>query len=125
MGKVEVPVMDLLDVIEMCLCLPSAEETTPFGPEVLVYKVGGKMFAATVPEEHPPRINLKCDPERSLELRDEHPGVLPGWHMNKRHWNTVMLDEVPTVLVKELVKHSYYLVVASLPKRLRAELTSK
>ena len=83
------------------------------------------MFAATVPEEHPPRINLKCDPERSLELRDEHPGILPGWHMNKRHWNTVMLDEVPTVLVKELVKHSYYLVVASLPKRLRAELTSK
>ena len=115
--------MDLLDVIEMCLCLPSAEETTPFGPEVLVYKVGGKMFAATVPEEHPPRINLKCDPERSLELRDEHPGILPGWHMNKRHWNTVRTDgSVPHRLLLELARHSYELVRASLPGKLRDAL---
>lgn len=94
----------------------------PFGPEALVYKVAGKMFAVTVPEDHPPRINLKCDPERALQLRDEHPGIKPGWHMNKRHWNTVMLDEVPSALVRELVRHSYDLVVAALPRKAREAL---
>ncbi|MCB1210763.1 MAG: MmcQ/YjbR family DNA-binding protein [Verrucomicrobiales bacterium] len=117
--------MDLPDVIEHCLSLPGAEETMPFGPDALVYKVGGKMFAITDPDTHPPRINLKCDPERALELRDEYPGIRPGWHMNKRHWNTVHLDEVPTALVKELVRHSYDLVVSALPKKVRAELSSQ
>ena len=63
--------MELPDVIEQCLSLPGAEETQPFGPEALVYKVGGKMFAVTVPEDFPARINLKCDPERAIELRDQ------------------------------------------------------
>lgn len=115
--------MELPDVIDLCLSLPGAEETMPFGPEALVYKVAGKMFAVTVPEDFPSRINLKCDPERAIELRDEHKGIKPGWHMNKRHWNTVMLDgTVPPKLIRELVEHSYALVVAALPKKAREEL---
>ncbi len=115
--------MELPDVIDLCLSLPGAEETTPFGPEALVYKVAGKMFAVTVPEDFPSRINLKCDPERAVELRDEHKGIKPGWHMNKRHWNTVMLDgTVPPKLIRELVEHSYELVVAALPRKAREGL---
>ncbi|MBK8094138.1 MAG: MmcQ/YjbR family DNA-binding protein [Verrucomicrobiaceae bacterium] len=116
--------MDLPDVIAHCLSLPSAEETTPFGPEALVYKVAGKMFAITIPEDFPARINLKCDPERAVELRDEYKGIRPGWHMNKKHWNTIMLDgSVPPRLVRELVEHSYQLVVAGLPAKERSKLT--
>jgi len=115
--------MDLADVIGQCMRLPGAEETQPFGPEVLVYKVGGKMFALTAPEDVPPRLNLKCDPERALDLRDQYEAIRPGWHMNKRHWNTVVLDgSVPPGLVRELVAHSYRLVVASLPAKTRATL---
>jgi predicted DNA-binding protein (MmcQ/YjbR family) len=110
--------MDLPDVIGQFLSKPGAEETTPFGPDVLVYKVGGKMFALTVPEEFPARINLKCDPERSLILRDEHEAIIPGYHMNKRHWNTLILDgSLPARLVNELIDHSYDLVAGSLPKK--------
>lgn len=109
--------MDLPDVIERFLSKPGAEETTPFGPDVLVYKVGGKMFALAVPEDFPSRINLKCDPDKAVELRGEYSAVQPGYHMNKRHWNTVVLDgSLPSKLVAELIDHSYDLVVASLPK---------
>lgn len=113
-----------LDAIRsLFLSMPHAEETQPFGPDALVYKVAGKMFALTVPEDYPPRINLKCDPERALELRDEYAAILPGYHMNKRHWNTVVLDgSLPSSLVRELVQHSYDLVVAGLPARTRREL---
>ncbi len=115
--------MDLADVCAHCLSLPLVEETTPFGPDVLVYKVGGKLFALTVPEDFPARVNLKCEPGRAVELRDEHAGIIPGYHMNKRHWNTVVLDgSVPSRLVRELIDHSYELVVASLPARTRKEL---
>ena len=118
--------MDLPDVIAHCLSLPGAEETTPFGPEALVYKIMGKMFAVTVPEDFPPRINLKCDPERAIDLRDEHKAIKPGWHMNKKHWNTVVLDgSLPPKLVRELVEHSYQLVVDALPKKAREGLKRK
>lgn len=109
--------MTLPDAIEHFLSKAGAEETTPFGPAVLVYKVGEKMFVLTVPDEFPARINLKCDPERALLLRDEHETIIPGYHMNKRHWNTLILDgSLPVNLVRELIDHSYALVVASLPK---------
>ena len=112
--------MDLPDAIAHFLSKPGAEETTPFGPDVLVYKVGGKMFALTQPDEFPARINLKCDPERAAVLRDEHDAIIPGYHMNKRHWNTLVLDgSLSTKLVRELIDHSYDLVVASLPKSQR------
>lgn len=80
--------MTLPDSIDHFLSKPGAEESTPFGPDVLVYKVAGKMFALAVPDDFPARINLKCDPERALALRDEHEAITPGYHMNKRHWNT-------------------------------------
>ena len=103
--------MDLPDLIAHCLAKPGAEETTPFGPDHLVYKVGGKMFALTSPDEFPPRVNLKCDPERALELRDRYEAIIPGYHMNKRHWNTVILDgSLPDNLIRELIDHSYQLV---------------
>ena len=112
--------MTLDDFCAQCLALPGVEATTPFGPEVLVYKVGGKMFAATQPDEHPPRANLKCDPERALDLRDRYEDILPGYHMNKKHWNTVTLDgTVPDAEVRTMVEHSYALVRESLPKSTR------
>jgi Uncharacterized protein conserved in bacteria len=111
--------MDLPDAIDLCLSLPGAEETTPFGPDVLVYKVAGKMFALTDPGEFPARMNLKCDPARSMLLREEHDTIAPGYHMNKRHWNTVTLSGLPTSLSRDLILHSYELVVASLPKSKR------
>jgi len=115
--------MDLPDFIEYCLSLKATEETTPFGPDVFVYKVGGKMFALASPDEVPARVNLKCDPERALELRDEYDAVIPGYHMNKRHWNTLVLDgSVEDGLVRELVDHSYALVVKGMTKAQRAEM---
>lgn len=115
--------MDLSAVRELCLSLPGAEETTPFGPDALVFKTAGKMFGVTVPDDFPPRINLKCDPDRAVELRGEYDGIKPGWHMNKKHWNTVMLDgSVPSALIRDLVHHSHALVVASLPAKVRKEL---
>ena len=80
------------------------------------------MFALTSPDEFPARINLKCDPERAAVLRDEYDSIIPGYHMNKRHWNTLILDgSLPSKLVRELIDHSYRLVVASLPKSQRPE----
>lgn len=112
--------MDLPDAIAHCLAKPAAEETTPFGPDVLVYKVAGKMFALTDPSDFPPKMNLKCDPERALTLREEYPGITPGYHMNKRHWNTVTIDEsLPSGLLRELIDHSYDRVVAGMPKARR------
>ncbi len=108
--------------------LLSKEGTTegqPFGPDVLVYKVGGKMFATLGfdDEDGLGRTNLKCDPGRADELRASHDAILPGYHMNKRHWNTLVLDgSLPAALVRELVDHSWELVVAGLPKKLREGL---
>ena len=117
--------MHLDEAIAHCLSLPGAVEETPFGPEVLVYKVCGKMFALTDPGDVPPAINLKCDPERALTLRDRYRSIQPGYHMNKRHWNTVTLGgSLPDGLVRELIDHSYALVVAGLPAKERARLST-
>ncbi len=111
------------DVIESCLAMKGAEETTPFGPEVLVYKVCGKMFALIDPDEFPAYVNLKCDPARALDLRDEYEAIKPGYHMNKKHWNSVYLDAtLPDALIRELIGHSYELVVKSLKKSDREAL---
>lgn len=115
--------MTLADFCAHCLSLPQVEETTPFGPEVLVYKVAGKMFALTTPEDYPATANLKCDPDRAVELRDSYEEIQPGYHMNKRHWNTVTLEgRVPDKLIKELIDHSYCLVVDALPRKIRESL---
>ena len=104
--------MDLPDLIALCLSLPDVEESTPFGPDVLVYKTHGKIFALTQPDSFPVTVNLKCDPARAETLRETYPGkIVPGYHMNKRHWNTVKLDgSLPPALIPELVRHSYLLV---------------
>lgn len=115
--------MDLPDFIDYCLQLPHCEETTPFGPDTLVYKVGGKVFAITAPDTFPAFCNLKCDPDRSLTLREEYPGITAAYHMNKKHWNAVALDgRIPTALIRELVDHSYDLVKKSLTKAQRETL---
>ncbi|MEM9017182.1 MAG: MmcQ/YjbR family DNA-binding protein [Verrucomicrobiota bacterium] len=102
---------------------PETTEGFPFGPEAAVYKVAGKMFAILIPDEVPPRMNLKCDPERAIELRANHEAILPGYHMNKRHWNTIELDgTVDDEFVIVLIEHSYELVVAGLPKKVRERL---
>ena len=113
------------EVREFTLAKKGTTEETPFGPNVLVYKVVGKMYATLTPDDVPPKMNLKCDPDRALELRDEYdPLIVPGYHMNKRHWNTVTLDgSLPVKLVKELITHSYELVVAKLPKNGRGKLS--
>lgn len=114
---------DLVLIREWLMGFPGVSEEAPFGPEVPVYKVAGKMFALLLPDEVPPRMNLKCDPERALELRDAHEAILPGYHMNKRHWNTLRLDgSLPGDLVRELIRHSYERVVSGLPKRERKRL---
>jgi predicted DNA-binding protein (MmcQ/YjbR family) len=105
---------------DYCLSLPQVEETMPFGPEALVYKVAGKMFALLSPDDVPARMNLKCDPERALELRDRYESILPGYHMSKKHWNTLVLDSsLSTALVRELIDHSFDLVVSGLPAKVR------
>ena len=118
--------MDLQQVIDECLELPGAEETTPFGPEALVYKVGGKMFAILAERKGVPGLNLKCEPDRALELRDRHEGIAPGWHMNKKHWNTVALDgSVNAALIREMIQESYTLVVAGLSRNQREALEGR
>ncbi|CAN5501537.1 MmcQ/YjbR family DNA-binding protein [soil metagenome] len=110
--------MDLQTFREFCLTKPDATEGTPFGENTLVFKVRGKIFALASLDDVPPRVNLKCDPERALDLRDRYEDVQPGYHMNKKHWNTVVLTGVvPDAEVLAMVDHSYDLVRASLPKR--------
>ncbi|MGA5097863.1 MmcQ/YjbR family DNA-binding protein [Streptomyces lavendulocolor] len=105
-----------------CLGFNDAVEDFPFGPETSVFKVAGKMFALSALDARPLTVNLKCDPEIALRLRAQHPAIVPGWHMNKRHWNTVTVSELPDRLVRELVEDSYDLVVAGLPKATRLRL---
>ena len=109
--------MDLEQFREYCLRKPGASEGTPFGEDVLVFKVGGKMFALAALDEIPATVNLKCVPDLALELRDRYEQVRPGYHMNKKHWNTVELGgEIPDSDLRKMVDHSYELVVKSLPK---------
>ncbi|MFD8233207.1 MmcQ/YjbR family DNA-binding protein [Streptomyces sp. NPDC059696] len=107
-----------------CLSFNGAVEDFPFSPEVSVFKVGGKLFALSFLDARPLTVNLKCDPDEAVRLRGEHEGlVVPGWHMNKRHWNTVTVDGgLPDRLVRELIEDSYDLVVAGLPRAERLRL---
>ncbi|MEO5719876.1 MAG: MmcQ/YjbR family DNA-binding protein [Chthoniobacterales bacterium] len=108
---------------EYCLAKSGATEDTPFGDEHLVFKVGGKMFALVGLDEVPATANLKCDPDQALELRDRYEQVRPGYHMNKRHWNTVEISGgIPETELRAMIDHSYELVVAGLSKAARAKL---
>jgi len=109
--------MDLETFRDYCLSKLAAIESTPFGEDVLVFKVAGKIFALAPLDEVPATANLKCDPDLALELRDRYEQVRPGYHMNKKHWNTVELGgEIPDLDLRKMVDHSYELVVKNLPK---------
>jgi predicted DNA-binding protein (MmcQ/YjbR family) len=99
------------------------EEGFPFGEDTLVFKVGGKIYAITGLDNDDFRVNLKCNPQYAVELRDRHPQVIPGWHMNKKHWNTVYFEDgLSDELLRSLIDHSYDLIVESLNKKVREEL---
>jgi len=115
--------MDVESFREYCLAKPGTSESTPFGEDVLVFKVAGKMFALAALDEVPATVNLKCDPDLALELRDQYEQVRPGYHMNKKHWNTVEIEGgIPEAELRRMIDHSYELVVKSLPKTARAKL---
>lgn len=108
-----------------CLAKNGVEETQPFGPTTIVYKVGGKMFLLLALEAVPLQFNAKCDPDVALELREQYDCVLPGYHMSKKHWNTIVVDgTVSDKLLLQWVADSYNLVYESLPKKIKAELAA-
>jgi predicted DNA-binding protein (MmcQ/YjbR family) len=118
--------MNIEEIRDYCLAKPGVTEGFPFGQDVLVFKVMNKMFALTGLEGDPPYVNLKCDPERAIELREQFEEIKPGYHMNKAQWNSVYFTgSIPSDLVLELIDHSYELVVKSLKKADRDALNIK
>jgi predicted DNA-binding protein (MmcQ/YjbR family) len=116
--------MNIEQFQEYCISLPGVTEEFPFGEEILVYKVKGKIFALTNIDDFQ-SVNLKCDPENAVELRERYDGVKPGYHMNKKHWNTVEVhSNIPNKLLLQWIRDSYDLVVKSLPKKDRESLLS-
>ena len=108
--------MNIEEFRKYCLTKKFTQEDFPFGPDTLVYKVKGKIFAITGLNDDGFAVNLKCDPDQAIELRDRYPEIIPGYHMNKKHWNTVEFESrLSNKLLKELIDHSYDLVVSSLP----------
>jgi predicted DNA-binding protein (MmcQ/YjbR family) len=115
--------MDAAGLRAWCLRQPGAIEDFPFGPEHSVFKVAGKIFALSALERTPLEVSVKCEPELAVELRRSYPAIRPGYHLNKRHWNTITLDgSLSDRLVCDLVEDSYDLVVSALPARVRAQL---
>lgn len=109
--------MNIENLRDHCLTLPGTSESFPFDESTLVFKVMNKIYAL-VNLDGDLSINLKCDPEKAVDLRELYSFIVPGYHMNKKHWNTVHIDEaVPGVLVKELINHSYHLVVKGLSRK--------
>ena len=117
MGPSYSGLMDAEMLKAACMELTGAVETFPFNTETSVFKVGGKIFALSALDADPLSVSLKCDPELATRLRGQHPEITGGWHLNKRHWNTVRLDgALADLLVREMIEDSYDLVVASLSR---------
>ncbi len=115
--------MDADELRRCCLAHPGAIEDFPFGPETSVFKVAGKLFALSALDREPLAVSAKCEPELAAQLRHTYPAIRPGYHLNKRHWNTIALDgSLPDQLVRDLIEDSYDLIVSALPKRVREEL---
>lgn len=113
-------------VLDLCASLPGAVEDYPFGDDVAVFNVAGKMFALVSLAGEPGSVNLKCDPDWALELRALYEAVRPGYHQSKRHWNTVELDgTVEDADLREMIDHSYELVVSRLPRNQRSRLLGR
>lgn len=122
--------MNIEQFTEYCLNKPGTSTCFPFDESTLVFKVGtkekNKMFALTSLDKAPLTVNLKCDPERAIELREQYTAIMPGYHMSKKHWNTITLEhDVDTPLISELIDHSYELVLKSLPKKTQAEINTQ
>ncbi len=115
--------MDIEQFREYCLAKKASSEDFPFGPDNLVLRVGGKIFAITDLNSERFKVNLKSDPDRAIELREMHSEIIPGWHMNKNHWNTVDFEgSLDGRLLREMIDHSYDLVAKSLKKADREAL---
>ena len=115
--------MNIEEFREYCLSKKYVTECFPFDNVTLVFKVANKMFALSGLEHHPSTVNLKCDPEKSIELRDEYSGIIEGFHMSKKHWNTITIEgSLSNQFIKDLVDHSYELVVKGMTKKLQKEL---
>jgi predicted DNA-binding protein (MmcQ/YjbR family) len=112
------------DLRDLCLSFPGSEETFPFGAENSVFKVAGKVFALSRLQGEPPlRVSLKCEPGLAEQLRKAHAAIAPGYHLNKRHWNTVTLDgSLPESTIRDMVEDSYDLIVSALPSARRRAL---
>jgi predicted DNA-binding protein (MmcQ/YjbR family) len=116
--------MNIEEIREYCLRKPATEETLPFGDDTLVFKVMGKMFAL-ISISSPDSVNLKCEPEYAAELREKYDSVRPGYHMNKKYWNTVELNsDAADDFIYRLIDHSYDEVVKGLPRKAREELSA-
>lgn len=115
--------MDAVQIRDYCLAKQGVTEGFPFGDDTLVFKVMGKIFCLVSIDSLPCSMNLKCEPERAIALRETYSSIIPGYHMNKKHWNTLSLDgSIPNNLVRELIDHSYLLVVKKLKKADREQL---
>jgi predicted DNA-binding protein (MmcQ/YjbR family) len=115
--------VDAAELRRSCLAHTGAVEDFPFGPDHSVFKVGGKVFAISALDRAPLEVSVKCEPELALQLRATYAAIRPGYHLNKRHWNTVTVDgSLADQLVRDLVEDSYDLVVSALPKRTRKQL---
>ncbi len=115
--------MSVEELRHHCLSKPGAEETYPFDLETLVFKVGGKIFLLCSTEREPLTFNIKLKPEQSSALRESHPCVTPGYHMNKTHWNTILIDgSVSSTMLKAWIDDSYALIVSALPRKTRESL---
>lgn len=118
--------MDFAALRAYLLIKPEAQEDFPFGPDAYVYKLQGKMFALLYEKDGQARVNLKCEPQQAQQLRDVFQSVIPGWHMNKTHWNTVLLGgDVPPAELQRMVDHSYARVLHSLTVAQRRFLTTR
>ena len=114
--------MDIEKYREFCLSLKEATEGTPFDKKTLVFSIKGKMFSSTNIETFE-IINVKCEPEKAIELREKFEAVIPGYYMNKKHWNSIKMDNsISDHQIQEWIKNSYYLVVSKLPKKVQKEL---
>jgi predicted DNA-binding protein (MmcQ/YjbR family) len=117
--------MELDELRDYCLAKKGVSEDMPFGEGVIVFRVGGKIFVLAPVAEIPPTANLKCDPGKAIELRERYEQIKPGYHMNKKHWNTVELDNgLSERLLYELIDHSYEQVLKTLKKSEREELAA-
>lgn len=109
--------MNLEDLRNYCLSMPYATEDMPFGQDFLVFRLAGKIFVLTNLNDTPPFVNLKCDPTYAEELREKYPQITTGYHMNKKHWNTIFIENFPEKILQNLIKHSYDEVLKKLSKK--------